>query len=151
MKSRVGILFWLAFGVYVSIHAYYLGIGNLRHPGSGLVFFLCGLFVVILSVIDLGRSFLKQPEREDERESLWKGLRWKKIILVTGILAVYTFFLETLGFVLSAFLLMIVLFRAVEPIRWWITITSSLVCVSVSYVLFKTLLGVEFPAGFLGF
>ncbi len=64
MHNRIGIIFWLAFGVYVSIHAYVLGVGNLHHPGSGLVFFLCGLLVVILSVVDLVGTFFKPSEKE---------------------------------------------------------------------------------------
>ena len=38
--NRIGSLFWMALGIYVAIHAYQLGIGRLRQPGPGFLFFL---------------------------------------------------------------------------------------------------------------
>jgi hypothetical protein len=59
--------------------------------------------------------------------------------------------LNLAGFWIATFLLMIFLFKGVEPTRWLIAVTSSLITVFLSYVVFKVLLLVEFPQGILGF
>ena len=153
MNNRIGSIFWLAVGLFAAIHSYQLGFGSFRNPGSGFIFFLSALVMLVLSAIDLAGTFIKKQKADGERvePSLWKEVRWEKVLLVLCGLSAYTLLLNLAGFWISTFLLMIFLFKGVEPTRWPIAVASSLITVSLTYVVFKVFLLVEFPQGFLGF
>jgi hypothetical protein len=151
--QRIGNIFWLMVGVYVAIKAYLLGLGHLRHPGAGFIFFVTAFLLIVLGVIDLAGSFIRKPEKEQisERHPLWAAFRWRKVLLIVGILSAYIYSFDFLGFFLSTFLLMVLLFKGVEFTKWWIAIVNSLITVLISYGIFKVWLKVPFPVGFLGF
>ena len=137
----------------MTIHALRLGLGSFRRPGPGLIFFLLGLLLVVLSVIDLAPVFIEKPQKyKDSGERvIWAGLRWERVLLVIGGLSAYAFLFDIAGFILSTFLLMVFLFKAVEATKWWIAIVSSLITVVFSYFIFKVWLEVQLPVGFLRF
>jgi len=153
VHRRVGCIFWLVIGVYTASHAYQLGLGHLRHPGPGFIFFLSALFLIILSATDLAGSFFGKPkmDKEKERQHIWRNVRWEKVLLVLGGVSVYIYFLNLAGFWVSTFLLMLFLYKVVEPTKWRIAIVSSLITILLSYGIFKVWLDVEFPIGILGF
>ena len=70
MKLRhwIGNVFWLVIGAYTAIKAYLLGLGNLRHPGAGFIFFVAALLLIILSLIDLAGTFIRKSEKDQGRE-----------------------------------------------------------------------------------
>lgn len=150
---RDGSIFWLVFGIYVAIHAYSLGLGRFKHPGPGFIFFLASLFLIALSIIDFGISFVGRfkTNKEKEEEPIWSGSRWQKVLLVLVGLSIYTYMFSFLGFLLSVFLLLTFLYKVVEPTKWWISILTSLITTFFSYVIFNLWLGVPFPTGVLGF
>ena len=151
LHQRIGSIFWIIIGVYVAIHAYSIGLGSLQHPGPGFIFFLAALPLIFLGVIDLSGTFIGRSKRDKEEEPIWLGVRWQKVLLVLVVLSAYVYLLSVLGFILSTFLLMVFLFKAVEPTRWWIAIVSSLITVLFSYGIFGIWLKVPFPHGFFGF
>jgi len=153
IHHRTGSIFWIVIGVYVSIGAYRLGLGNFHQPGPGFIFFLAALFLTILSAIDLGSSFIGKPKvAVDKKEKpIWVGVRWQKVLLVLAGLSLYTYLFNYLGFLTATFLLMVFLFKAVEPTKWWISIVGSLTTILISYGIFELWLKVPFPQGFLGF
>jgi len=153
VRRRAGCIFWLVIGVYTTSHAYHLGLGHLRHPGPGFIFFLSALFLIILSATDLAGSFFGKPkmDKEKERQHIWRNVRWEKVLLVLGGVSVYIYFLNLAGFWVSTFLLMLFLYKVVEPTKWRIAIVSSLITILLSYGIFKVWLDVEFPIGILGF
>jgi hypothetical protein len=150
---RVGSFFWLAIGIYAAISAYRLGLGNFRQPGPGFIFFLMALLLIILSAIDLGTTFIGKSKGEKEKSDgpLWMGVRWQKVLLVLIGISIYIYIFNFLGFLLSTFLLMIFLFKAVEPTRWWVSILASTITILLSYGIFNLWLKVPFPTGVLGF
>ena len=77
--------------------------------------------------------------------------RWKKVLLILVILVAYAFVLEKLGFVVSTFLLLFVLFKVVEDQRWWLAVGGSLAVAIVSYGIFDRWLKLQLPKGFWGF
>ena len=150
--DRVAGIFWLMVGVYTAVDGYRLGLGSLRHPGPGFIFFVSALALSILSLVNLAVTFVAKPKEDGDKESdsIWRGLRWQKILFVLLGAAAYAYFLNILGFLVSTFLLMVLLYKGVEPTRWWIAIVSSLITVLLSYTLFVMWLDVPFPPGFLG-
>jgi putative tricarboxylic transport membrane protein len=154
MKTQdlIGSFLWLLTGSYVTIHAYGMGLGNLHSPGAGFIFFLAALLLVILSVVDLIGTFRRTPEATvgKEESHVWSGVRWKKLLMLLGGIAVYVYVFNFLGFATSTFLLMVLLFKGVEPTRWSIAVASSMLTTVFSYLIFKMWLGVSFPTGILG-
>jgi putative tricarboxylic transport membrane protein len=149
--NRTGSLFWMVLGIYVAIHAYQLGIGRLRQPGPGFLFFLTALLLILLCAIEVARTFIGKSEKGREKVVVFSGIRWEKIILVLVGVSIYAYLFNWLGFLLSTFLLMIFLFKAVEPTKWWVAITGSLITTALSYGIFERWLDVPFPRGLLGF
>lgn len=151
--ERVSSIFWVMIGIYVAIHAYKLGLGSFRRPGSGFIFFLAALFLTILSAIDLAETYNRKTKTSKAKDEhpIWRGRQWQKIILVLCVLLAYVFFLNIAGFWVSTFLLMVFLFKGVEPTKWWVAIVSSLITVLCSYVIFKGMLDVQFRKGFIRF
>jgi hypothetical protein len=155
IKAHEGLAaaFWLLVGGFVAIHAYRLGLGHLYAPGPGFIFFLAAGLLIVLSGFHLVQTFRTKAirdENKDEAPSVWSGIRWKKIILVLIGVSVYVYVFDLTGFAFSTFLLMVFLFKAVEPTRWWIAICSSIVTTLAAYAIFKLWLGVPFPTGILG-
>ncbi len=145
---RIGTIFWLLFGIYIATSARQMRFGSFGRPGPGFIFSLASIFLIILCVIDLGGTFIGKPEKED---TLWLGVRWKKILSVLMGIIVYIYVFNWLGFLFSTFLLMAFLFKAVEPTKWWVSIFSSFITISIAYGIFCLWLKVPFPVGFLGF
>jgi heme A synthase len=150
---RVGSIFWLVIGIYIAISAYRLGLGSFRQPGPGFIFFLMALLLIILSAIDLGTTFSGKSKSEKEKPEapLWKGARWPKVLIVLIGISIYNYVFNFLGFLLSTFLLMIFLFKAVEPTKWWVSVLASIITILLSFGIFNLWLKVPFPIGVLGF
>lgn len=150
---RTGSLFWLAMGIYTTISAYRLGLGSFRQPGPGFIFFLMALLLTLLSAVDLGTTFIGKSKggKENPDEPLWLRVRWRKILLIIAGMSVYIYVFNFLGFLLSTFLLLIFLFKAVEPTKWWVSILASFITMLLSYGIFGLWLKVPFPQGILWF
>ena len=151
IHHRLGSVFWLLVAVYVAVSAYQLGLGDLHKPGPGSVFFLAALLLAIFGVIDLVATFVRESKEDTENRPIWSSLQWKKIFLFIVFISTYIYLLNLLGFLVSTFLLMTVLFKIAESMKWWIAIFASLITTFISYIIFKVWLMVPFPSGFLGF
>jgi putative tricarboxylic transport membrane protein len=151
IHHRLGSVFWLLVAVYFAVSAYQLGLGDLHKPGPGSVFFLAALLLAIFGVIDLVATFVRESKEDTESRPIWSSLQWKKILLFIVFISTYIYFLNLLGFLVSTFLLMTVLFKIAESMKWWIAIFASLITTFISYIIFKVWLMVPFPSGFLGF
>jgi hypothetical protein len=81
---------------------------------------------------------------------LWSQVKWQKNIYVLGALFLYAYAFGSLGFILSTVLLLIFLFKAVEPQRWSMAILGAILSVLTSYAVFQLWLGAQLPKGFLG-
>src|SRR5690606_5327833 len=83
--------------------------------------------------------------------ALWQTARWRNVVLVLLYLTVYAIVLETVGFIIATVLLLILLFKTVEPQSWTTAIVGALVTTAVVYLVFGLGLGTQFPNGWLGF
>ena len=66
-------------------------------------------------------------------------------------LVAYALLLEKLGFLITAFLFLFVLFSAFDSRRWFFALGVSLLTISITYTLFVLVLRVELPSGLLRF
>lgn len=151
MKKRdiISSLFWMAIGIGISYGGYDLDIGSLNDPGSGFMFFWVGLFMIGLSLIILVNAIRKTGTKE-ELKVLWAEIRSMKIVSVMAALFIYAYVLTPIGFILTTILLLIFLFKAVEPQKWSWAISGAIVCTLAAYGLFKLWLGCQLPQGLLG-
>lgn len=125
-----------------------LSFGSLRKPGSGFFAMFLATVLAGLSLILLGQSI---KERDEEKSSFRAILgNWKKTGITVGALFVCAFLFEWIGYLVSSFLLIVFLMRAIEPRKWWLVITVAFLSSLVSYLVFDVLLGVSLPIGILG-
>lgn len=141
---------WFCLGLYVAIKASSIGIGSMSNPGPGFIFLWGGMGLCLFSMIvfvsaHFGKSGGKQ------KASLWKGIRWEKIILLILSLLIFTYFFEKIGFVVCVLLLMVYLFKGIEYQKWSIAILSAVLTSLMAYVVFALFLGCQLPRGILPF
>lgn len=142
-------LFWMALGMGVCYGGYDLELGTLRDPGSGFMFFWVGIIMVGLSASILIRA-LKMKAEVERVSILGKDIRWKKILAVLAVLFLYAYAFTSLGFILTTGLLLLFLFKAVEPQKWSWAVLGAIVSTLTAYGVFQLWLGSQLPKGFLG-
>ena len=142
-------LLWLFIGVVVLVLSSSYSMGTLSEPGPGALPFGLGLVFVLLSSILLFRSWRSKPRENEKRLSF--GSRWHKIFMVTLFLALVTFFLESLGYLLSIFVMVTLSMLIVDPKRWISALLLGIISSFSSYVLFDIWLKVQLPEGLFHF
>ena len=126
-----------------------LELGTLHDPGSGFMFFWVGMIMIGLSLSILIRA-MKKTAVAGELKVLWAEIRWKKIVSVLVVLFLYAYAFTFLGFILTTILLLIFLFKSVEPQRWSWAILGAIISTLAAYGVFRLWLGSQLPRGFLG-
>jgi putative tricarboxylic transport membrane protein len=108
--------------------------------------FWVGLIMVGLTLAILLAALRRAPGAAG---TLWAGTRWRKIILVVAALVGYAYALERLGFFLTTVLVLIFLFKAIEPQRWTVAVAGAVLTALAAYGLFSLWLGAQLPRGAL--
>ncbi len=142
-------IFWMVVGIGVCYGGYDLELGTLHDPGSGFMFFWVGLIMVGLSVSVFVRALRISPNGE-KKSLLGKDIRWKKILAVLAVLVLYAYAFSTLGFILTTALLLLFLFKAIEPQKWSWAVLGAIVSTLAAYGVFQLWLGSQLPRGILG-
>lgn len=148
-KDIFSSLFWALLGAGICYGGWDLELGSLHDPGSGFMFFWVGIIIIGLSLSILVRA-LREKGRAGEMKALWSGVQWKKIVAVLLALYLYAYGFNLLGFLLSTILLLIFLFKAVEPQRWSTAVWGAILSAVAAYAVFRVWLGTQLPRGILG-
>jgi hypothetical protein len=125
-------------------------LGALAAPDAGFIIFGVGVVMLGLAVTIFTRTLFIKADPV-ERKRFWYGQGWKKVLIVLPILFAYVYFFVPLGFLPATFLLLLFLFKWIEPYKWLTAIGISALMVSVTYVVFAYWLGCQLPKGFLNF
>lgn len=147
-------IFWIGFSLFIMFFAYRLGLEDksglegVRNPGPGLMPFLCALPLLLISIYllitYLKKSTLKngapKPVRQEEGKT-----GYGKIAFVMASLLGYAFLLDTLGYLVTTFLALALLFGLMGT-KWRNAVIASIATVLVTYFVF-TRLGLLFPEG----
>jgi hypothetical protein len=128
-----------------------LGFGSFQQPQAGFMPFLAGLLLGFLALMDLASGFVGRWKEVGEDKRIWSEINWGRLILIMTLLFVYTFLSSTLGFVIGTTLLLLFLFRMMEPRPWWIILLASLTTTGLFYLVFQIGLESQLPRGFWGF
>ena len=147
-KDTTSSLFWLLVGAGVCYGGYDLELGTLHDPGSGFMFFWVGIIMMGLSLSILIQG-MRMREKGEDLKSLWSGVQWKKIVLVVIALSLYAYAFSTSGFIICTVILLVFLFKAIEPQRWSVAILGAVLSTVTAYLVFQLWLGSQLPKGFL--
>ncbi|MFB3885370.1 MAG: tripartite tricarboxylate transporter TctB family protein [Thermodesulfobacteriota bacterium] len=142
-------LFWLLVSIVVFIESLRLGIGTPHNPGMGFLTLGASGILGILSLV----LFLQASVRRKEMKAIpfFASPLWKRVLLVLLGLILYSKFMPVLGYLISTFLLMLVLFWILERRKIGLVIVSSTLATFFTYLVFSKWLNCQFPQGLFGF
>jgi len=144
--DRISTLFWFFFGLYIVREGYAIHVGTLKEPGPGFLLFWSGAVLCGLSAFTFIKALFSE---EKESKKMWVGLQWYKPLLILMISIVYALFFARLGFVLSTFLLMFLIFKFSGSLKWPKAFMASFLSTFGSWFIFDVWLRCQFPKGFL--
>ncbi len=147
LADTLSSLFWLAIGAFVTWSGWDLRLGTLIDPGPGFLIFWVGVIMTLLSAVALALA-LREPAGEG-LAAIWRGTRWHYVPYVAVLLAAYAYLLPWLGFPLVTVLMLLILFRTIEPQGWVASIAGALITTGVSWLVFARWLGTQLPLGSL--
>jgi len=143
--------FWIGIGVLICLLAWKSKIGSFREPGPGFVAFVSGLFVSMIGLIMGLSEFLSKthlPNTTDVNHK-FSLTSWPRLIYTMVLLVSYGLLLNTLGYILTTFLVMSGLFYDREKSRWSLSLLASMISTMVTYFVFQVWLRCQFPRGLL--
>lgn len=151
-SQKIALLSWILFSIFYIVGSLSLEFGTLARPGPGLMPQIIGIFIGITSLVYFF-AVLKSPEikgRTPEGENAkaigMANIR-KQLVLFAGVV-VYCIIITRVGFLISTFVLMLILFKGIETQKWSWAIVATIVTVILSYYIFVVLLQCQFPTGF---
>jgi putative tricarboxylic transport membrane protein len=143
-SAQVSNFLFALFGLITSWGSVNVGLGTLTHPGPGFFPFWAGILLILISLFQLMKSF---PIRKSVERNIWINIEWKNLIVFALSLFVYIFVIDLLGFLISSFFLLAILFKMPKGQKWYMAILSSFLTVFFSYLIFGYWLDVYFPRG----
>lgn len=149
MRSDIAVAaILLALAGYIFLAASALPFGTARVPQTAFFPRTLAVLLAILSVILLAQALART-----KGQLTWEKIEaagWFRIGAALATMAAFALVLEPLGYLVTTFLLMVLLLRAIEAQSWYKIIGVALATSLISYALFAWLLGVPLPPGALG-
>ena len=145
--DRICCLICIVFGALVMVLASSIPMGRISKPGPGFLPFWVGATLILLSIFLWVESGVRKPTSETVQFLSGEG-RWPNVIWTAGSLLGFAFLVESLGFILSALLLLFFLFRFIGNQKWGTVVTATVIVTLAAYGLFRIGLKVQLPRGF---
>jgi hypothetical protein len=139
--ESIGGLFWAAVGIFFAYGAVRLKLGTFRNPGPGFIPLGMALLLILFSLFTLTKGLTRPVEQG-------APIPWKRPALVVGSVLLYGLLLSLIGFLLSTFVLMTLLFGLLisgRPRRWLCATLCALATALGAWLVFSVLLRVPFP------
>jgi len=155
MKKYDAVFFmvWIGLSLFFMGLSVTYGLGGFHAPGPGLMPFLTGALLLLISLYLLAGSFFKSRRRDDAATVMKEGqgqISYKKVILVLASMLAYALLLSRLGYILATFFVMASLFWTIGVKKLRTVFFAAFLTVLATYFLFAYL-GVRFPPGILRF
>jgi len=150
LRDHLSGFFWLAISIFVCVESIQVSLGTFHSPGPGFLPFWAGVVLGTFSIILIVTTFLNKRGKGKLKE-MWKGVGWKKVILVLFSLFLYIILLPRIGYMIATFGLMIFMSGVIKRSKLWIEVVIPLITVLASYFIFNTWLGIQLPKGIFGF
>jgi hypothetical protein len=142
-------LFWLLVSILVFAESIRIGVGTVQNPGMGFMTFGAA---GILGVLSLLLFFQTSLRREDvPHKPLFAGSMWRRVLFVLLALTVYARVMPDLGYLISTFFLMSLLFWILERKRIGFVMLYALLATLFTHLVFSKWLNCQFPHGLFGF
>jgi putative tricarboxylic transport membrane protein len=142
-----GGVFGLGLAVFTTRAGWSLGVGSVNDPGSGFMLFYVGLLMCVLAAALIISAF---TDGGPTFASRWSGARWTKPLVVIASLAGFAVALDIAGFLISAIVLLLLLLRLVDPVRWSVAIPVGVLSPLIVWWVLKKGLLIQLPSGLFG-
>ena len=146
--KQISSLFLMILAIFTGVISMQLGVGGLDLMGSGFMPLLASILLFALSLIDFISSLVKGRTGKKDKKGPTLGELTKPAMLI-GALIVYAYFLNSVGFPIMTFLLVYVLFVAMQPKKWRLDLFYAALVSAVTFLFFDVALKVRLPAGIL--
>jgi putative tricarboxylic transport membrane protein len=144
--ERINGLVVLCIGILILWQGKGLSFGSPHAPGAGFFPALIGVILIVLALVLIVRG-----DKGTEGGGRLSASSITRVLGVFAALLAYFLLLEYLGFVVVSFLLMAFFFLWVARQRWYVALSSAVLCIGLAYVLFDVLLKSSLPKGVFGF
>lgn len=149
-------LIWILLGIGMCIGSVELKLGDFHTPGAGFLPFFAGALLAIFGLILMVSTLFFQATEEKNAGNRWDlakqhRRRFLNPLLTVVILLGYILLLEPLGFLLTTFVCLLLLFKLSEPRRWVTPVVLSGSTAILSYLVFSVWLQCQLPKGLLRF
>ncbi len=128
--------------IYGSIN---LSMGSLHRPGPGFFPFLLAIVLALFSLALIFQNWAK----DKVPLPFWERHSWLRPLLGLVILTAYAILVNSLGFLISTFLFLLIWMAGIERLNWKTIIMVSIATTVVLYLIFNLLLDVPLPKGIL--
>lgn len=144
-------VFWLVIGLGLSLWTLTsYEIGRLTQPGPGYLPLVLGIILLLLSLILLVGQIKKTPGAGQAVLPATPSGGWKKVVYAVSVLMAAAFLFERVGYLLTFFVLIVLLMKGVGRQSWKRILLTALLTTLGVYIVFVRLLEVQLPRGFLG-
>ena len=147
-EAIVGVVIFL-FGGATVLLSLKMPIGTFRVAGTGMFPLILGILLMFLSCILL-LKLLYQHKTTAKGDSVAERGSPVQLILFFGTMVLATAFFNQLGYLLTSFLLLVVLLRTLGMKKWFFNILLSLTMAVASHFLFVQWLKIPLPKGWIG-
>ncbi|MGE5838696.1 MAG: tripartite tricarboxylate transporter TctB family protein [Deltaproteobacteria bacterium] len=147
--DRTSSLFWLLVSILVFAESLRIGIGTVQNPGMGFMTFGASGILGILSLALLLQASLRKGDVA--HKPLFAGNQWRRVLFVLLALVAYARVMPALGYLISTFLLMSLLFWILERKRIGFVLVYAVLATLLTHLVFSKWLNCQFPQGLLWF
>ncbi len=132
----------LAVGAIALYESSKLPFGTIHSPGQGFFPWWISAVILLLALVLLIQALT--PRSTAAREGPGRAAKVAALLVV---LAAYTFLLDSAGYPLCTFLLVLFMLRVTDPQRWTVALSMAAFTAVGSYVVFAIWLSVPLPRG----
>ena len=142
-------LFWLLVSILVFAESIRIGVGTVQNPGMGFMTFGASGILGVLSLVLFFQASLRR--KDVPHKPLFAGSMWRRVLFVLLALTIYSRVMPILGYLISTFLLMSLLFWILERKRIGFVLLYALLATLFTHMVFSKWLNCQFPHGLFGF
>jgi hypothetical protein len=137
----IGGLFWLGVGIFFACAGLNLKMGSLHNPGPGFLPIIISLILIFFGLVSLAKGLIR-PEKPVEE------ILWIRPLFTIASVFFYGLLLGFIGFLLSTFILMFILFGLLMTgkRKWLRVLFYSTVIALAAWLVFSVALKVPFPS-----
>ena len=136
----IGSLFWLVVGMFFMLGGIKVGLGTLREPGSGFLPVTMAMILILLSLITLVKGLIRSAKPIS-------GIPWRRPVLAIASVFFFGLLLDLIGFLLSTFVMMFILFGLLRgKSRWAHVFICSAATALAAWLVFSVALSIPFPS-----